>query len=96
MEKRIGVNEITDAREVTFFIQRLSVNHPSQDGNAVAAIEKIAIADTYHLSDFWFRIKILSGLNVSDVEYAYSSQNDGEHGIVAVHLATSNGVIRLD
>jgi len=48
---QIGVNEITDSRELPFFIQLLTADHPSQDGKAVAAIEKITIADTDHLAD---------------------------------------------
>ena len=41
--KQIGVNEITDSRELPFFIQWLTADHPSQDGKAVAAIEKITM-----------------------------------------------------
>jgi hypothetical protein len=44
--KQIGDTEITDSRELPFFIQWLTADHPSRDGKAVAAIEKITIADT--------------------------------------------------
>jgi hypothetical protein len=94
--KQIGVNEITDSRELPFFIQWLTADHPSQDGKAVAAIEKITIADTDHLADSWIKTEILGGLNVADVEFVDPSANDGEFGIVAVHLVTPNGVVRLD
>jgi hypothetical protein len=94
--KQIGVNEITDSRELPFFIQWLTADHPSQDGKAVAAIEKITIADTDHLSDSWFKTEILGGLNGADVEFVDPSANDGEYGIVAVHLTTPSGVVRLD
>jgi hypothetical protein len=43
--KQIGVNEITESRELPFFIQWLTGDHPSKDGKAVATIEKITIAD---------------------------------------------------
>ena len=36
---------------------------------AIAAIEKIVIADTDHLSDSWFKAEILSGLNGAGVEF---------------------------
>jgi hypothetical protein len=90
--KQIGVNEITDSRELPFFIQWLTADHPPQDGKAVAAIEKITIADTDHLSDSWFKTEILSGLNGADVEFIDPSTNDGEYGIVSVHLTTPYGI----
>jgi len=94
--KQIGVNEITDSRELPFFIQWLTADHPSQDGKAVAAIEKITIADTEQLSDSWFKTEILDGLNGTDIEFIDPSTNEGESGIVAVHLMTPSGVVRLD
>ena len=94
--KQIGVNEITDSRELPFFIQWLTADHPSQDGKAVAAIEKITIADTDHLSDSWFKTEILGGLNGADIEFIDPSANDGEYGIVAVHLMTPSGSVALD
>ncbi len=52
--KPIGVNKIIDSRKLPSFIQWLTAGYPSQVGEAVAAIEKITIADTEHLSDSWF------------------------------------------
>ena len=47
--KQIGVNEITDSRELPFFIQWLTTDHPSQGGKAVAKIVKIEIlGDSAH------------------------------------------------
>jgi hypothetical protein len=94
--KQIGVNEITDSRELPFFIQWLTSDHPSKDGKAVAAIEKITIADTDHLSDSWFKSEILDGLNGANIEFIDPSTNDGEYGIVAVHLTTPTGSVILD
>jgi hypothetical protein len=94
--KQIGVNEITDSRELPFFIQWLTADHPSQDGKAVAAIEKITIADTERLSESWFKTEILDGLNGTDIEFIDPLTNEGESGIVAVHLMTPIGVVRLD
>lgn len=75
--KQIEVNEITDSRELPFFIQWLTADHQSQDGKAVAAIEKITIADTDHFSDSWFKTEILGGINGADVEFVDPSANDG-------------------
>ena len=74
----------------------MTADHPSQDGKAIAAIEKITIADTEHLSDSWFKQEILDGLNGADLEFIYPSTNDGEYGIVSVHWPLDDGdVLRL-
>jgi hypothetical protein len=48
------------------------------------------------LADSWFKTEILGGLNGEDVEFVDPLANDGEYGIVAVHLTTPNGVVMLD
>jgi hypothetical protein len=93
---QIGVNEITDSRELPFFFQWLKADHPSQDEKAVDAIEKITIADTDHLSDSWFKTEIIGGLNVANIEFFDQSTNDGEYGIVVVHSMTPSYAVRLD
>jgi hypothetical protein len=94
--KQIGVTEIADSRELPFFIQWLTTDHPSQDGKAVASIEKITIADKGELSESWFKDEILAGLAGTSIEWTDPSTNEGENGIVAVHLKTASGVVRLD
>jgi hypothetical protein len=94
--KQIGVNEIADSHELPFFIQWLTKDHPSQDGKAVASIEKITIADKGELSESWFKDEILAGLDGTSIEWTDPSVNDGENGIVAVHLKTPSGVVVLD
>ena len=84
------------SRTLPFFIQWLTANHPSQDGKVVAAIEKITIADTDHLSDSWLKTEILGGLNGADVEFVDPSANDGVYRIVAVQPPTPAGSIVLD
>jgi len=94
--KQIGVTEIADSHELPFFIQWLTKDHPSQDGKAVASIEKITIADKGELSESWFKDEILAGLAGTSIEWTDPSTNEGENGIVAVHLKTPAGVIVLD
>ncbi len=94
--KQIGVKEITDSRELPFFIQWLTEDHPSKDGKAIAAIEKITIADKDQLAGSWFKEEILSALGGTTIDWADPSVNDGENGIVAVHLTTPAGVVVLD
>jgi hypothetical protein len=94
--KQIGVKEITDSRELPFFIQWLTADHPSQDGTAVSKIEKIVIADKDQLADSWFKAEILGALDNVTIDWVDPSTNDGDNGIVAVHLSTPNGSVVLD
>ena len=94
--KQIGVREITGAGELPFFIQWLTEQHPSKDGNGVAKISKIVIADDEQLADSWFKEEILASLGNVVIEWVDPSTNDDQSGIVAVHLSTPSGVVRLD
>jgi hypothetical protein len=94
--KQIGVTEISDSHELPFFIQWLTTDHPSQDGKAVASIEKITIADKGELSESWFKDEILAGLAGTSIEWTDPSANEGENGIVAVYLKTPAGIVILD
>lgn len=94
--KQIGVNEISNSQELPFFIQWLTSDHPSKDGKAVAAIEKITIADNDQLADSWFKDEILAALAGTTIEWADPATNDGENGIVSLHLTTPSGTIILD
>ncbi len=94
--KQIGVKEITDSRELPFFIEWLTEDHPSKDGNAVAKIEKIVIADKEQLSDSWFKNEILSSLDTVLVDWVDPKNQDGYHGLVSVHLKTPLGRIIVD
>jgi hypothetical protein len=94
--KQIGVKEITDSRELPFFIQWLTEDHPSKDGTTVSKIEKIVISDKDQLSDSWFKNEILSGLDSVSIDWVDPSTQDGETGIVSVHLSTPNGSVVLD
>ncbi len=94
--KQIGVKEIVDIREFPFFIQWLTADHPSQDGIPLAEIEKIVIADSDQLSASWFKNEILASLGDVTIEWVNPSDNDGQSGIVAVHLVTPGGMVVLD
>ena len=87
--KQIVVNEVTNSRELPFFIQWLTADHLSQDRKAIAAIEKITIADTDRLRDSQFKSEILGGLTGETVDLIDPSTNGGKYKIVAVQLTTS-------
>ena len=94
--KQIGVKEITGAGELPFFIQWLTEKHPSKDGNSVAKISKIVIADDEQLANSWFKDEIKSGLIDVEIEWVKPELNDGDKGIVAVELLVNNKKIRVD
>jgi hypothetical protein len=94
--KQIGVKEITDSRELPFFIQWLTTDHPSKDGTAVAKIEKIRIADHDELSDSWFKNEILGALAGVVIEWVNPTETDGEVGILDLELSTPNGIVTLN
>jgi hypothetical protein len=94
--KQIGVKEITSAGELPFFIQWLSEQHPSKDGNSVAKISKIVIAADEQLSDSWFKHEIESGLKDIEIEWVKPDLNGGDKGIMAIELLVRNRIITLD
>jgi hypothetical protein len=94
--KQIGVREIAESRELPFFIEWLSPEHPSKDGTALAEIKRIIIADQNQLADSWFKEEILSSLGDVVVEWIDPSDNDGLTGIVSVHFLTPKGLVNID
>lgn len=94
--KQIGVREIEDSRQLPFFIEWLSDEHPSQDGTATAEIVKIVISDYDQLSESWFKNEILESLGQVEIEWTNPSIQDNLIGIVSLHVATSSGVVILD
>ena len=94
--KQIGVTEIVESREFPFFIEWLSLDHPSQDGIPFAEIEKIEIAATNRLEDSWFREDILASLGDIEIVWVDPKSSDMNSGIVAVHLTTPAGKVVLD
>ena len=94
--KQIGVKEIIGSGELPFFIQWLTDNHPSKDGNGVAKISKLVIADDEKLADSWFQDEIKSALTGVEIEWVKPELNEGDKGIVAVELTVNNSKVKLD
>ena len=94
--KQIGVKEISDARELPFFIEWLTSDHPSKDGNAVSKIEKIVIADKDQLAESWFKEEILSALGDVKIEWIAVNGQDNFKGIVSIKILTPSGDVEID
>ena len=94
--KQIGVKEISESRELPFFIEWLSTDHPSQNGFPTASINKIIIADSEKLGNSWFRDEVFSALGEITIEWVEPSENYNQSGIVAVQLRTPSGIELVD
>ncbi len=94
--KQIGVKEITESKQLPFFIKWLSEGHPSKEGIPTALISKIIIADGNKLAESWFKEEIVNALGTTTVEFVAPEENDGEIGIVAVEFQTKSGSVILE
>jgi hypothetical protein len=94
--KQIGVKEISEARELPFFIEWLTSDHPSKDGTAVSSVEKIIIADSDQLKESWFKVEILDCLQNVEIQWVSPDANDGQDGIVNIVMKTPSGSITLE
>jgi len=94
--KQIGVNEIADARELPFFIEWLTADHPSKDGVANSRIAKVVIADSKQLNDSWFRSEILEAMPQGTVEWIQSENANDFKGIQSIMIETLKGLVILD
>ncbi len=95
--KQIGVLGTLEDRQLPFFIEWIENHHPSTDGKAVATIVKIEIAGDEETISNWLGSGTAQALGDNvEVIWISPSENDGENGIVAVHLMTPTGVVRLD
>jgi hypothetical protein len=94
--KQIGVKDIMGSGELPFFIQWLTDKHPSKDGNSVAKITKIVIADDEELANSWFKNEINSGLTDIQIEWIKPELNEGEKGIVKVEIGLKDHSIIIE
>lgn len=95
--KQIGVLGTLEDRQLPFFIEWIENHHPSTDGKAIAKIVKVEIVgDEKRITD-WLGNDLATALG-SEIEVMWLSPTDteGESGIVAVHLMTPSGVVRVD
>ena len=94
--KQIGVRDIIGSGELPFFIQWLTDKHPSKDGNSVAKISKIVIADDEELANSWFKSEIKSGLSEIQIEWIQPESNEGDKGIVKVEINLNNQLVVIN
>ena len=95
--RQIGVLGTLEDRQLPFFIEWTKNHHPSTDGKAVSKIVKIEIAGSRKKINNWigFDAEVSIGPSV-ELDWLSHSENEDENGIVAVHLETPSGVLRVD
>jgi hypothetical protein len=94
--KQIGVKEITDSRELPFFIEWLTEDHPSKDGKAVARISNIFISDRNELADSWFKNEIIGALGEINLKWESNPQDFLENGITKITFTTLHGAKEIE
>ena len=94
--KQIGVLDTLEDAQLPYFIQWLSQDHPSEDGKPHAKIVKIEIAGNEKSIEEYCGCEMAQAVGDIEVVWVDPADNDGENGIVAVHLQTPNGVVRID
>jgi hypothetical protein len=95
--KQIGVLGTLEDRQMPFFVQWIKNHHPSTDGKTVAQIVKIEIVGEEAGISEWLGADVKAALGSGiEVDWLNPAENEGETGIIAVHLSTPNGIVRLD
>jgi hypothetical protein len=95
--KQIGVLGTLEDKQLPFFIEWKSPDHPSIDGKAIAKIVKIEIAGEPVRIQEWLGCDLKTALGAEvEVVWLTPADAEGESGIIAVHLMTPSGVVRLD
>ena len=95
--KQIGVLGTLEDRQMPFFVQWIKNHHPSTDGKTVAQIVKIEIAGEESSISEWLGANVKAAIGSGiEVDWLNPVENEGETGIIAVHLSTPNGIVRLD
>jgi hypothetical protein len=94
--KQIGVLGTLEDAQLPFFVQWLTKDHPSTEGKPVSKIVKVEIAGDEKTIADWLGSDMAHAIGDVEVQWLSPEDNDGESGIVAVHLETPHGVVRLD
>ena len=94
--KQLGVLGTLDDYQLPFFIQWLTQDHPSSDGRVVAQIVKLEVVGDKKKIENWIGEDLSKTLSDVEIEWINPIENDNETGILAVHLSTPNGIIRID
>ena len=94
--KQVGVLGTLKDSQLPFFIEWETADHPSKENRALAEIAKIEISGNLQTVTDWLGIVPGNVLEGIEIIWINPEDNDDELGIIAIHIATPSGVIRLD
>ena len=94
--KQIGVNEITEEKDLPFFIQWLVTNHPSSDGKAISKLKNIKIASSERLANSLFKDSIDKSLGEYSIEWVDVENNENLNGIISLKFEGPNGIMQIN
>jgi hypothetical protein len=94
--KQIGINQVIVANEFPFFIQWLTLNHPSLDGKAVAKIKGIDIASENRLANSLFKSEIEDATSEIDIKWKNPEEVQLASGILNVTFDINSKDITIE
>ncbi len=94
--KQIGINQVIVANEFPFFIQWLTLNHPSLDGKAVAKIKGIDIASENRLANSLFKSEIEDATSEIDIKWKNPEEVQLASGILNVTFDINSKGITIE
>ena len=94
--KQIGILGTLEDSQLPFFIQWLTKDHPSSDGNPVAEIRRIEISGNEETIRNWLDSEPHRAFKDVEVVWLNPKDFDGQTGIVSITLKTPSGEIILD
>jgi hypothetical protein len=94
--KQIGINQVIESNEFSFFVQWLTANHPSLDGKAVAKIKGIDIVSKNRLSNSFFKSEIEDATSEIDVKWKNPEDVQLASGILQVTFVINSKNIIIE
>jgi hypothetical protein len=94
--KQLGILGTLEDSQLPFFIQWLTKDHPSSDGNPVAEIRRIDISGNEETIRNWLDSEPHRAFRDVEVVWLNPKDFDGQTGIVSITLKTPSGEIILD
>ena len=94
--RQLGVLGTLEDSQLPFFIQWETDNHPSRDKESNSEICAIEFSGNANVVEKWISNSTNSVLEGIQISWINPTDNDGLTGIIAVHVKTPHGTIRLD
>ena len=94
---QIGINNSLKDAQFPYFIEWLSKNHPSSELKSPIKITQIEMMGNQKEIETWMDCATKEVLGEVKIEWINQDEpSNSESGIIAVHLETRNGKVRID